>query len=40
MKRKQINATDFETENKFEALINTKNFNNKVSSFLTIQEGL
>ena len=37
--RKQINATDFETENKFEALINTKNFNNKVSSFLTIQEG-
>ena len=38
-KRKKINITDFEVIEKFDSLNFTKNSNNKISSFLTIQEG-
>jgi tRNA-2-methylthio-N6-dimethylallyladenosine synthase len=36
---KKINSTEFDVINKFDKLNVTKNSNNKVSSFLTIQEG-
>jgi tRNA-2-methylthio-N6-dimethylallyladenosine synthase len=36
---KSINSTEFDVVDKFDTLNNLKNLNNKVSSFLTIQEG-
>ena len=38
-KNKKINSTDFNVIEKFDLLNLTKNSNNKISSFLTIQEG-
>jgi len=38
-KQKKIEETDFEAESKFNYLNNIKNNSNKVSAFLTIQEG-
>ncbi len=38
-KSKPINFTEFEVIKKFDSLNNLKNSNNKISSFLTIQEG-
>jgi tRNA-2-methylthio-N6-dimethylallyladenosine synthase len=38
-KKKKINATEFDTEEKFERLNYLKSSNSKISSFLTIQEG-
>ena len=38
-KRKPINYTEFEVIEKFDSLNSIKNSNNKISSFLTIQEG-
>ncbi len=38
-KSKQINFTEFDVIQKFDSLSNLKNSNNKISSFLTIQEG-
>jgi len=37
--RKKINETEFDTVSKFDELEKIKNTNNKISSFLTIQEG-
>tara|TARA_B110000211_G_scaffold234512_1_gene304475 strand:+ start:1508 stop:2794 length:1287 start_codon:yes stop_codon:yes gene_type:complete len=37
--KKKINATEFDTEEKFERLNYLKSSNSKISSFLTIQEG-
>ena len=36
---KSVNSTEFDVIEKFDTLNNIKNLNNKVSSFLTIQEG-
>ena len=36
---KKINSTDFETNEKFDTFNSIKNSSNKISSFLTIQEG-
>ena len=36
---KKVNSTDFDVIDKFDTLNSIKNLNNKVSSFLTIQEG-
>ncbi|MDA7715726.1 tRNA (N6-isopentenyl adenosine(37)-C2)-methylthiotransferase MiaB, partial [Pelagibacteraceae bacterium] len=38
-KSKQINFTEFDVVEKFDSLNSLKNSNNKISSFLTIQEG-
>ena len=38
-KRKKIDETEFDTDNKFNYLSKIKNYSSKVSSFLTIQEG-
>jgi tRNA-2-methylthio-N6-dimethylallyladenosine synthase len=38
-KKKKINFTDFEVIEKFDSLNSIKNSDNKISSFLTIQEG-
>ena len=38
-KQKKINETEFDTDSKFNYLSKIKNNSNKVSSFLTIQEG-
>jgi tRNA-2-methylthio-N6-dimethylallyladenosine synthase len=38
-KTKQINFTEFDVIEKFDSLNSIKNSNNKISSFLTIQEG-
>ncbi len=38
-KQKKINETEFDTDSKFNYLSKIKNDSNKVSSFLTIQEG-
>ena len=38
-KVKSINSTEFDVVEKFETLNELKNLNNKISSFLTIQEG-
>ncbi len=38
-KSKQINFTEFEVIEKFDSLNSLKNSNNKISAFLTIQEG-
>ena len=38
-KKKAINSTEFDVIEKFDTLNNIKNLNNKVSSFLSIQEG-
>ncbi len=38
-KDKKINSTDFDVIEKFDTLNSIKNSNNKISSFLTIQEG-
>ena len=38
-KTKQINYTEFDVIEKFDSLKSLKNSNNKISSFLTIQEG-
>ena len=38
-KRKKIDETEFDTDNKFNYLSKIKNHSSKVSSFLTIQEG-
>ena len=38
-KTKTINVTDFDVVEKFDTLNNFKNTDNKVSAFLTIQEG-
>jgi len=38
-KSKQINFTEFEVIKKFDSLNSLKNSNNKISAFLTIQEG-
>ena len=35
----KINKTEFETIEKFDELNKIKNLNNKISSYLTIQEG-
>ena len=39
IERKKIEETDFETISKFQYFDKIKNLNNKISSFLTIQEG-
>ena len=36
---KKINSTNFDVIDKFDTLNSIKNLNNKISSFLTIQEG-
>ena len=38
-KRKKIDETEFDTDNKFNYLSKIKNYSSNVSSFLTIQEG-
>ena len=38
-KNKKIEFTEFEADRKFDQLIKLKNKRNKVSAFLTIQEG-
>tara|TARA_B100001063_G_scaffold230806_1_gene244284 strand:+ start:543 stop:1898 length:1356 start_codon:yes stop_codon:yes gene_type:complete len=38
-KKKKIIFTEFEAENKFDDLVDNKNKDSKISSFLTIQEG-
>tara|TARA_Y100000992_G_scaffold301947_2_gene274293 strand:+ start:663 stop:1949 length:1287 start_codon:yes stop_codon:yes gene_type:complete len=38
-KKNKLNETDFETIEKFDELYKYKNSNNKISSYLTIQEG-
>ena len=38
-KKEQFDITNFETINKFDELRDTKNSDNKISTFLTIQEG-
>ena len=36
---KKVNSTYFDVVDKFDTLNSIKNFNNKISSFLTVQEG-